>query len=148
MVFSDRIFIRPGLDPVHLLGGGAIGIGGGRVRHQLDGHRSSIRAASGSAWACCWRGPSELTSRINGVTGTLRFSSAFHRQPPRLRGRASGSFRTTRWARGFRVSLDIINATNKRQTVRNSLAETPLQYQPGYRDRLGRTIELEIRKIF
>jgi len=37
IVFSDKIVIRPGLDPVNLLSGGAIGIGGGRPRHQLDG---------------------------------------------------------------------------------------------------------------
>jgi outer membrane receptor protein involved in Fe transport len=53
-----------------------------------------------------------------------------------------------RWARGFRLSLDVINVTNKRQTVHDSFGNTPLQYQPGYRDPLGRTIELELRKVF
>jgi hypothetical protein len=42
----------------------------------------------------------------------------------------------------------VINATNNRQTVRDSFGNTPLQYQPAYRDRLGRTVELEVRKIF
>jgi len=27
-------------------------------------------------------------------------------------------------------------------------SETPLQYQPGYRDPVGRTIEFELRKVF
>ena len=147
MVFSDRIFIRPGLDPVDLLSGGAIGIGGGRVRHQLDGTASLNSGGLGVRMGVLWRGPSELTSRINGVTDNLRFSSLL---VVNLRAFADAKrfLPHDSWARGFRVSLDVINATNKRQTVRNSLGDTPLQYQPGYRDRLGRTIELEIRKIF
>jgi outer membrane receptor protein involved in Fe transport len=52
------------------------------------------------------------------------------------------------WARGLRLSVDVINLTNDRQKVRDSLGNTPLQYQPAYRDALGRTIEFEIRKVF
>jgi outer membrane receptor protein involved in Fe transport len=52
------------------------------------------------------------------------------------------------WARGLRVSVDVTNLTNDRQKVRDSLGNTPLQYQPAYRDALGRTIEFEIRKVF
>ena len=51
-------------------------------------------------------------------------------------------------ARGFRLSVDVINLFNDRQAVRDSLGATPLQYQPGYRDPIGRTIEFEIRKVF
>ena len=46
------------------------------------------------------------------------------------------------------MSLDVLNATNDRQSVRDSFGTTPLQYQPGYRDPLGRTIEIELRKVF
>ena len=52
------------------------------------------------------------------------------------------------WAKGLRLSLDAINITDKRQRVRDSLGNTPLQYQPAYRDALGRTIEVELRKVF
>jgi hypothetical protein len=147
MVFSDRIFIRPGLDPVDLLSGGAIGIGGGRVRHQIDGTASINSGGLGVRMGVLWRGPSELTSRINGVADDLRFSSLL---TVNLRAFADAKrfLPHVAWARGFRISLDVINATNKRQTVRDSFGVTPLQYQPGYRDRLGRTVELEVRKIF
>ena len=147
MVFSDEIVIRPGLPPVDLLGGGAIGIGGGRVRHQLDGTATVNSGGLGARIGVLWRGPSELTSRINGVTDELRFSSLFT-----LNARVFADMKRfvphSSWARGFRISLDVINATNKRQTVRDSNGLTPLQYQPAYRDRLGRTIELEMRKVF
>ena len=52
------------------------------------------------------------------------------------------------WARGTRISLSAVNLLNDRQAVRDSAGATPLQYQPGYRDPYGRTIELEIRKVF
>ena len=52
------------------------------------------------------------------------------------------------WARNFRISLNVLNATNDRQEVRDSFGDTPLRYQPGYRDPLGRTIEIELRKVF
>jgi hypothetical protein len=147
MVFHDEILIRPNLDPVDLLGGGAIGIGGGRVRHQFDATASLNNGGLGARVAILWRGPSELTTRVNGASDTLRFSS--------LLGVNLRVFADTRrfwphstWARGFRISLDAINVTNKRQSVRDSFGATPLQYQPAYRDRLGRSIELEIRKVF
>jgi hypothetical protein len=54
----------------------------------------------------------------------------------------------SRWAKGFRLSLDFLNLTNDRQKVRDSSGMTPLQYQPDYRDPLGRTIEIELRKVF
>ena len=147
MVFSDKIVIRPDLDPVNLLSGGAIGIGGGRPRHQIDGTAALTSGGLGVRMGVTWRGPNELQSRFNGVTDTLHFSpllainlrafADMHRLLPH-----------SPWAKGFRLSVDAVNVTNKRQSVRDSLGSTPLQYQPAYRDPLGRTIEVELRKVF
>jgi iron complex outermembrane recepter protein len=147
MVFSDEILIRAGLNKVDLLSGGAIGIGGGRPRHQLDATAAVTSGGLGVRMGVTWRGPNELIARFNGVTDTLHFSSllavnlrAFadmHRLLPH-----------STWTRGFRLSLDVVNLTDKRQSVRDSFGTTPLQYQPGYRDPLGRTIEVELRKVF
>jgi hypothetical protein len=147
MVFSDKILIRPGLDPVDLLGGGAIGIGGGRVRHQVDGTAGITSGGLGARIGVAWRGPSTLESRIGGTTDTLHFSPVFVFN---LRAFADMKrlFPKSRVARGLRLSLDVINLTNDRQRVRDSFGNTPLQYQPAYRDPIGRTIEFEIRKVF
>ena len=51
-------------------------------------------------------------------------------------------------ARGMRISVNLLNAANDRQEVRSSAGKTPLQYQAGYRDPIGRTFELELRKVF
>jgi hypothetical protein len=147
IVFEDKIFIRPGLGPVDLLEGGAIGIAGGRVRHQLDGSAALTSGGIGARLNVNWRGKSTLDSRIAGVTDTLRFSPVLL-----VNFRAFADMRRflpdQDWARGMRLSLSVLNATNDRQDVRDSFGVTPLQYQPGYRDPLGRTIEFEIRKVF
>jgi len=147
VVFSDTIVIRPGLAPVDVLGGGAIGIGGGRLRHQLDGTAAITSGGAGVRVGMTWRGPSSLESRIGGVTDTLRFSPVFILNV-RAFADVSRLLPQSRWAKGLRLSVDVLNATNDRQRVRDSFATTPLQYQPAYRDPLGRTIEFEIRKVF
>jgi hypothetical protein len=147
IVFSDKIVIRPGLPSVDLLSGGAIGIASGRVRHQLDGTAALTSGGLGVRAGVAWRGKSTLESRINGTTDTLTFSPLL---TVNLRAFADVSRIVARnkWAKGLRLSLDVLNLTNDRQKVRDSLGNTPLQYQPGYRDPLGRTIEIELRKVF
>jgi outer membrane receptor protein involved in Fe transport len=94
-----------------------------------------------------WRGASRLASRISGVNDTLEFSPVML-----INLRAFADMRRVapqaNWAKGLRLSLDVINLTNDRQKVRDSGGNTPLQYQPAYRDALGRTIEVELRKVF
>jgi hypothetical protein len=147
IVFSDEIRIRPGLDTVDLLEGGAIGIGGGRVRHQLDGTASLTSGGLGARIGVAWRGPSTLDSEIAGVSDTLHFSPLVL-----VNLKAFADLRRflphSPWAKNTRISLTVTNLTNDRQRVRDPFGDTPLQYQPGYRDPLGRTIELEIRKVF
>ena len=147
IVFSDEILIRPGLDSVDLLHGGAIGIGGGRVRHQIDSTMAVTSGGLGVRMGVSWRGASELISQFNGVTDTLHFSPLLA-----INLRAFADVKRLlphdRWARGLRLSLDVLNVANRRQRVADSFGNTPLQYQPAYRDPLGRTIELELRKVF
>lgn len=147
MVFSDRIAIRPGLPPVDLIHGGAIGIGGGRLRHQADATVALTSGGLGARLGINWRGKSSLITRIGNSTDTLRFSPVLGFN---LRLFAEGGRLVPhwKWAKSLRLSLDAINLTNQRQKVRDSAGSTPLQYQPGYRDPIGRTIEIELRKVF
>jgi iron complex outermembrane recepter protein len=147
IVFSDRILIRPSLPPVDLLNGGAIGIGSGRVRHELDGTAALTSGGLGIRAGLAWRGRSSLFSRINGTVETLQFSPLLTFN---LRAFADAGRVIPRagWARGFRFAVEVVNATNSHQRVHDSFGNTPLQYQPAYRDPLGRTIEVELRKVF
>jgi len=147
IVFKDEITIRPGLSSVDLLDGGAIGIGGGRVRHQLDGTASLQSGGTGIRITASWRGKSKLNALNEGAPDELLFAPVFN-----LGIRAFADLHRflphTDWARSMRLSLNIVNATNDRQEVRDSTGDTPLRYQAGYRDPLGRTIEIELRKVF
>jgi hypothetical protein len=147
IVFKDEITIRSGLPAVDLLDGGAIGIAGGRVRHQVDVAGSISSGGTGLRVTANWRGKSTLNALDSGVPDRLFFSPVFN-----LSLRAFTDLQRflphTDWARRFRVSLNVQNLTNDRQEVRDSTGAVPLRYQPGYRDPLGRTIELEIRKAF
>jgi hypothetical protein len=147
MVFSDRIVIRSGLDPVDLLNGGAIGIASGRTRHQVDATAAINSGGTGARIGLTWRGASELESRINGNVDRLRFSPLLLVNI-RAFTDMKRFFPDSQWAKGLRLSLDVVNATNHRQSVRGSFGDTPLQYQRGYRDPVGRTIEIELRKVF
>jgi outer membrane receptor protein involved in Fe transport len=50
--------------------------------------------------------------------------------------------------KGTRITLAVTNLTNIRERVVDRFGFTPLAYQPGYRDPIGRSIELELRKKF
>ncbi|HVL29898.1 MAG TPA: hypothetical protein VM326_04180, partial [Sphingomicrobium sp.] len=147
IVFEDKIIIRSGLPTVDLLEGGAIGIGGGRVRHQLDATASITSRGTGVRVSANWRGKSTLNALDEGSPDRLHFSPVFNLNL-RAFTEISRFLPRSDWAKRMRVSLNVVNATNDRQEVRDSSGDTPLRYQPGYRDPLGRTIELELRKVF
>jgi iron complex outermembrane receptor protein len=88
-----------------------------------------------------------LEIRMNGVADTLEFSPLLA-----LNFRAftdmTRLYPGSAWTKGLRVSLNVTNLADQRQRVRDPAGGRPLQYQPAYRDPLGRTIELEIRKVF
>ena len=147
IVFVDRIVIRPGLPPVDLLRGGAIGIGGGRARHQFDATASLSSGGLGARLGFNYRGRTSLLTRLSGTTDVLRF---LPQSSVNLRLFAEGRrvIPKVEWAKGLRLTLNVTNLFDNRKRVRDSFGETPLQYQPAYLDPIGRTVEFEIRSIF
>jgi iron complex outermembrane recepter protein len=147
IVLDSDILIRPGLARVDLLEGGAIGLAGGRPRHQLDFSASLSARGFGARLTGVWRSASLLETRLGDTTGRLRFSplATFNL---RLFADASRFVPRTSWLNSTRLSLAVTNLTNRRQRVADPLGNTPLQYQPAYLDSLGRTIEFELRKVF
>jgi outer membrane receptor protein involved in Fe transport len=67
-----------------------------------------------------------------------------------LRGFAEASrlFPQVSWLKQTRFSLSVNNLLNERQRVTDTIGNTPLRYQFGYRDPVGRTVEIEVRKAF
>jgi hypothetical protein len=146
-VLSNEITIRPGLPPVDLLDGGAIGIAGGRPRHQIDLSLAYSARGIGARLSGLWRSESTLEVRQSGSVGRLRFQPlALFNLTAFVEGQRL--FPSLGILKSSRLTLSVINLANDRQRVFDPLGRTPLNYQPGYRDALGRTVELSFRKVF
>jgi hypothetical protein len=52
------------------------------------------------------------------------------------------------WAKGLRVDLLTTNILNAHQKVQDAAGATPVGFEPGYIDPLGRVVTLAIRKVF
>jgi outer membrane receptor protein involved in Fe transport len=146
-VLESTTVIRQGLETVDLLDGGAIGIGGGRQRHAVDGALGLTDRGSGGRLVVAWRGPSRLRIGSAAAPSTLEFGS-FTRINLRLFAQLQTLFPSANLAKGVRLDLGIENLTGERQSVRSALGPLSYTFEPRFRDPVGRTISLELRKIF
>lgn len=146
LALRDRVFLSDAAPPIDLLEGGAIGLGGGRLRHILDASAALSARGQGFRMTTQWRSASRLITGTGAqdlldfgglVTVNLRtFTDLDRILPP------SGL------TKGTRFSLSIINVGNDRQSVTNGDGVTPLALQKAYRDPIGRIVEIELRKAF
>lgn len=147
IILDNDVVIRPALPTVDLLAGGAIGIGGAPSRHQVNVLMTLGTRGIGTVLSAVWRSQSFLEIASGAGADRLRFSPL---ATVNLRAFVAGTrlFPRERWLRGSRFSISVANLLNDRQGVRDAAGATPLRYQPGYRDPIGRTIEIEFRKTF
>lgn len=144
---GDRLVARPGFPVVDLLDGGAIGFGGGGSRHAVDASANLSDREVGIRLNTSWRSSSRLNTGSIAAPSQLRFSSIAV-----VGIRAFADLQqiwvNQKWLKNTRISFGVANAFNQRQRVRDIDGTTPLRYQTGYRDPIGRTVELELRKPF
>jgi len=150
-IFEDRVLIRDGLPIVDLIHGGTLG-GSATPRHRLEFNAGITDNGIGWRLTGQWQsGASVDGSTTTGTgttgTGTLHFSSL---ATLNLRGFINLQQRLPKekWARGVRLSVAISNVLDERQKVTDDTGATPIAYQSGYVDPLGRTVTFTIRKIF
>jgi iron complex outermembrane recepter protein len=145
--FTDRVTLRNGLPSIDLLNGGVIGSGGGQPRHEVDVQAGVAKNGFGLRLNSNW----QSATRVDGLTNAddLRFSD-LAKVDLRLfanLGQMPSILRSAPWLRGTRVTLAVNNLFDSRQRVTDGTGVTPLAYQPGYLDPLGRTIRISIRKL-
>ena len=147
IILDNEVTIRPTLPRVDLLDGGATGIYGAPSRHQVTVLMTLDSRGMGVVVGGLWRSESFLITATGAGTDRLRFSPL---ATLNIRAFVAGRrlFPGERWLRGSRLSISVANLFNDRQEVRDSAGATPLRYQPGYRDPIGRTFEIEFRKTF
>lgn len=144
ILLSSKAVIRAGLPEVDLLAGGAVGIGGGQVRHTTRASLTLTQGGTGLRLEYDRRGPSKLITGTPSAPDLLTFD-ALATFDLRAFVDLGEMFPKAGLGRGTRLSLVIDNIVNQRQKVRNNAGEVPQAYQPVRRDPVGRTVMLELR---
>jgi iron complex outermembrane receptor protein len=151
--FEDKVLIRPGVPELDFLNGSASGSRGGRPRHELEFQGGLFKNGLGARVTGTWQEGTFVRGGPDGRGGTrgdLFFSDtvAVNLRLFAELGRQRSLVRDHPWLRGSRISLNIDNLFNSRPDVRDAAGVTPLSYQPGYLDPLGRSVRLSFRKLF
>ena len=138
--------LREGLPVVDLLSGGA-GFGTPQARHRVQGTLGLAYNGSGMQLNSNWTSSSHLDAGSADAPSRLDFSSLL-----RFDLQAFTNLDTLlpdhKALKGVRISLNLQNVLDARQSVRDQNGATPLRYQPWLVDPLGRVLSLSFRKAF
>jgi iron complex outermembrane receptor protein len=146
-LLEDTTVIREGLPQIDLLNGGGIGFGGGRQRHATQATVAVTQGGTGFRLSARQRGVNFLTVGTLSAPDLLTFDRLFT-VDLKIFADLAQLMPNNAMAKDVRFTIGFENLTNERQRVTNSLGATPLSYQPVYRDPIGRTVMVELRKIF
>lgn len=146
-LLASDLTIAAGGPRIDLLSPQSTGFGGlGQPRHRFDLGLGYSERGFGMRLTTQHRTASFIEAG-GAVANVLRFEplTTFD-----LRAWVQGTrlFPNSSFAKGTRLTLSIQNLTDVRERVIDSFGATPLAYQPAYRDPIGRTIQLELRKTF
>lgn len=151
--FKDEILIRPGVPELDLLNGSAIGNGGGVPQHELQFQAAAFKRGLGARLSVNWRSGTEVDAAPGAAGGNASdlFFSDYSTVNLNLFANLGERFRSPKmpgWMRGARASISVNNLFNSRPSVRDRAGGTPLSYQSGYLDPLGRSVTISLRKLF
>ena len=148
ILLKSEVLVSSGLEPVDLLSRDAFGFSSGeRPRHEVDFGAEYASRGLGLRFGGQHKGQSFINLTGGNTPNILRFSplTTFS-----LRAFVEGQrlLPSASWLKGTRLSLQVSNVGNARQKVRDSNGLTPLFYQAAYRDPTGRSVQIELRKVF
>jgi len=147
VLLEDTVLIRSSLPRVDLLEGGAIGIGGGQPEHSTSFNLALTKGNMGLRVETRRRGESLLVIGTPATPDLLTFDSVTT-VDAKVFADLGQLFPRATPLRDTRITLAVDNLFNDRQRVTNNANVTPQAYQPVYRDPIGRTLLVEIRKVF
>lgn len=143
----DEVRIRPGLPVLDLLNGAATGSRGGQPRHEIELQGGATHNGLGFRISGNWASGTTVRGLAGSdlnfaplTTANLRLFANLGQQPALLRAQP--------WLRGSRVALSVDNLFDARLRVTDATGATPLGYQPGLLDPLGRVVRISVRKLF
>lgn len=146
--FAENILIAPGVAPLDLLNGDATGSSGGQPRHELEARVGYMNNGIGARLGVDWESGTHVDGALGGnsrldfgslATANLRIFANLGQMPSLVKN--------VPFLRGSRISVGIDNIFNQRRDVTDATGATPLRYQPGYLDPLGRSVSISFRKL-
>jgi len=143
-LFRNEVTLRSGLAPIDLLGGGTLG-GPPPSRHLVQINGGVTDNGIGIRLTGQWRSADRVVDLASRV-GDLRFG-ALATLDLRLFADLGQRLPGKEWARGLRTTLAVQNIFDQRQKVTDDSGASPLAYQAGYLDPVGRVVLLTVRKI-
>lgn len=147
--FRENILIAPGVAPLDLLDGDATGSTGGQPRHEIEARLGYMNNGIGARLGINWESGTHVDGALGGssrldfgslATANLRIFANLGQMPSLVKN--------VPFLRGARISVGVDNIFNERRDVTDATGATPLRYQPGYLDPLGRTVSISFRKLF
>ena len=147
--FTENVLIAPGVAELDLLNGDATGSSGGQPRHEIEARVGYTNNGLGARLGVDWESGTHVDGALGGAsrldfgslaTANLRLFANLGQMPSLVRSHP--------FLRGTRISIGIDNIFNTRRDVTDASGGTPLRYQPGYLDPLGRRISISFRKLF
>jgi iron complex outermembrane recepter protein len=150
----DKARLRAGAPEIDLLAGETLGTGnassGVQPRHELELQAGLFIAGSGLRMTGNWQSASRVNGGVAGPAGTLRYAplGLINLRLFANTGQLPGLGLRHRALRGTRVQLGVDNLFNRRPRVTDPAGVTPIALQGAYFDPVGRTIRINLRKMF
>ncbi len=150
----DTLLVRQGLPELDLLNGAPTSVTGTTVagtqpRHAVDFRTVFTYRGMGVLFSTAWHSATEVNGGATATSSNLYFS-ALTTSTLRLLANLEEVPLTMQhsWAKGLRVYLGATNLLDTHQKVRDATGATPVGFEPGYIDPLGRVVSLGVRKVF
>ncbi|MCL6249625.1 hypothetical protein M3P36_00985 [Altererythrobacter sp. KTW20L] len=149
LALQDEVLIAPGLPVLDLLDGDALS-GGGGTKHGGSLRVGTFYNGFGMIWNARYTGNSTING--SGLPGStdLKFNDyvTINVRAFADLGQRASLVSAVPFFEGSRIGFNVDNIFDTRQRVTDSAGLVPLRYQPFLIDPVGRSFEIEFRKLF
>lgn len=150
IALDETISIRPDVAELDLLNGSAIGGNGGAARHQIELEGGLFNNGLGLRISADYRSATTVNGDLLTGSSDLRFG-ALATINARLfydLGSKTSITKALPFLKGSRISLRVNNVFNAIQNITDENGDVPINFQRGFIDPIGRSIDFRFRKRF
>lgn len=141
----DTLLLREGVPVLDLLNGDTRENGGGQAHFAMEEYLRLNYKGVTLTQSLHWQGATRVKSDI--AASDLHFANLATIDMS-VSAMLDQIFRQAKWAKSASVTLDVTNLTGARRRVTDRNGDTPYSYQPAFLDPAGRTVRINLRKLF